>query len=97
MHCRHVQADMKTSLEPECQTLLAVTSFLVGRTFCNTVINPRSEHLIILHELAKLRESPSWGSLPVSSLLCFGAGGSPEAGSQSLGPVHTDPAPLEEG
>lgn len=40
---------------------------------------------------------PSWGSLPAGSLLCFGAGGSPEAGSQSLGLVHTDPAPLEEG
>ena len=60
--------------------------------------DPRSEHLIILHELAKVRESPSWGSLPpVDSLLCFGAGGSPEAGSRSLGPAHTDPAPLEEG
>ncbi|KAA6427886.1 MAG: hypothetical protein FRX49_02548 [Trebouxia sp. A1-2] len=59
--------------------------------------NPRTEHLIILHELAKLRESPSWGSLPVGSLLCFEAGGSPEAGSQSLELAHTDPAPLEEG
>ena len=47
--------------------------------------------------LAKLRESPSWGSRPVGSLLCFGAEGSPEAGSQSLGRVHTDPAPLGEG
>ena len=59
--------------------------------------SPKAEHLIVLFMLAKLRESPSWGSLPAGSLLCFGAGGSPEAGSQSLGLVHTDPAPLEEG
>ena len=76
----------------------ACSDFLFGRQdILQHSDNPRSEHLIILHELAKLREAPSWGSLPVGSLLCFGAGGSPEAGSQSLGPVHTDPAPLEEG
>ena len=59
--------------------------------------SPKTEHLMVLVKLAKLRESPSWGSLLVGSLLCFGAGGSPEAGSRSLGPVHIDPAPLVEG